>query len=153
MAFGKRSILKDVSISELQRMRDEGMSNAEIAENLDVCYHTIYKLLGKQPENIRKPRKVHNTYPVAKPIVQDIKPVVEEPIKEEPAACLVVQDKLIELSGTFGSYTISTLDKKVTMHIESNIITVEFDKLKEFISEICAIERNTKVMTASPEMW
>lgn len=50
-----RSLLADVSLSELQQMRENGLSNAEIAQNLNVSVHTINKYLG--PGGPRKPRE------------------------------------------------------------------------------------------------
>ena len=48
-----RSLLADVSLSELQQMRENGLSNAEIAQSLNVSTHTINKYLG--PGGPRKP--------------------------------------------------------------------------------------------------
>lgn len=45
-----RSLLNDVSLSELQELRAEGLSNREIAEKLDIGYQTVLKYLGKQPK-------------------------------------------------------------------------------------------------------
>lgn len=59
----KQSLEKTISISELQRLRAErGLSNAEIAEMLDVSVATVYKYLGpaKAPH---KPKTTH-TQPV-----------------------------------------------------------------------------------------
>lgn len=50
-----RSLLADVSLSELQQMRENGLSNYEIAQNLNVSTHTINKYLG--PGGPRKPRE------------------------------------------------------------------------------------------------
>lgn len=44
----KQSILSQVSVSELQHMRDEGYSNKEIAKRLDVSEASISKLLPSQ---------------------------------------------------------------------------------------------------------
>lgn len=48
-----KSLLADVSLSELQQMRENGLSNAEIAQSLNVSTHTINKYLG--PGGPRKP--------------------------------------------------------------------------------------------------
>lgn len=54
-----RTRLSDsVSLSELRHMREvEGLSNAEIAERLNVSVTIIYRYLGKQPPGMRKPYK------------------------------------------------------------------------------------------------
>ncbi len=45
-----RPLTDEVSLSELQEMRSEGLSNAEIAERLDVGVATIYRYLGPRPK-------------------------------------------------------------------------------------------------------
>ena len=64
------SIIHDVSCSELMHLRGQGLSNREIAEKLDCSKQTVYRLIGKQPEGIRAPRRtkdkpmpvVHETF-------------------------------------------------------------------------------------------
>lgn len=49
---------KEVSQSEMLTMRDEGMSNEEIASHLGVSYQTVLRYIGKQPKSIkRSPRE------------------------------------------------------------------------------------------------
>lgn len=49
MGMARRKLIDEVSIQELLQMREDGMSNKEIAKNLDVTYATVYALIGKQP--------------------------------------------------------------------------------------------------------
>lgn len=64
------SMYGQVSCGEMLHMREsEGMSNREIAERLDCSTATVYKMIGKQPEGIRAPRRtkkkpvvVHETF-------------------------------------------------------------------------------------------
>lgn len=51
MAYRRLSM--DVSTSEMLRLREEGMSNRQIAAQLDVSYNTILKYIGKEPRNPR----------------------------------------------------------------------------------------------------
>lgn len=44
---------RDLSKEELMHMREEGLSNAEIAERLDVSAQTVYARIGKNPPEIR----------------------------------------------------------------------------------------------------
>lgn len=48
-----RRLSKDVSTSEMLRLREEGMSNRQIAAQLDVHYNTVLKYIGKEPRNPR----------------------------------------------------------------------------------------------------
>lgn len=65
------SIMHEVSISELMHLRDQRLSNREIAEKLDCSVETVYRLIGKQPPGIRAPRRTKKPLP-ARP-----EPVVE----------------------------------------------------------------------------
>ena len=51
--MARRRLSKDVSTSEMLRLREEGMSNRQIAAQLDVHYNTILKYIGKEPRNPR----------------------------------------------------------------------------------------------------
>lgn len=56
-------LLADVSMAELHQLREEGMTNREIAEHLDVSVATIYRYLGKQPKKGSTTMKnTHSTY-------------------------------------------------------------------------------------------
>lgn len=50
----KRGILKDIDKATLVRMRQEGMSNQEIADHVGCSYQTIRNILGKQPPGMRR---------------------------------------------------------------------------------------------------
>ena len=66
------SIMHDVSISELMHLREQRLSNREIAEKLDCSVETVYRLIGKQPPGIRAPRRTKE-----KPLPALPAPVVE----------------------------------------------------------------------------
>ena len=51
--MARRRLSKDVSTSEMLRLREEGMSNRQIAAQLDVHYNTILKYIGKEPRSPR----------------------------------------------------------------------------------------------------
>ena len=48
-----RRLSRDVSVSEMLRLREEGVSNKQIAAQLDVHYNTVLKYIG--PER-KKPK-------------------------------------------------------------------------------------------------
>ena len=47
-----RSITHDLDASTLLHMRSEGKSNSQIAKVLDCSLDTVYRLIGKQPQEI-----------------------------------------------------------------------------------------------------
>ena len=136
----KRSLMEIVSVREMQEMRDnEGMSNNEIAEALDVSYMTVYKYIGAQPKGLRKARKV---------------PQDRQPIKEEPApACLVLQNRNIELHGVVGVYGIDCKAQSVHITYNGHDMWIPFDKLGTFIDELKAIHRKIDFLAVTKDMW
>ena len=48
----KRRISDDVSIGEMLKMREQGMTNHDIAKSLGCNYVTILKYIGKQPKGL-----------------------------------------------------------------------------------------------------
>lgn len=141
----RRKLLKDVSADELMTMRGEGMTNQEIADALSVSYKTVLLLIGPQPKELRKKpefkteRRPQQTFRNGQSV--------------SPQACLVVANKVVELAGVFGNYTIPIHDRVVNISIGDNSITVPFDKLNDFVKELQAIGRKTEELIFSNEMW
>lgn len=48
--MARRRLSKDVSTSEMLRLREEGMSNKKIAAQLDVHYNTVLNYIGPEPK-------------------------------------------------------------------------------------------------------
>lgn len=147
-----RSILDDVTIDELLQMREQGMTNAEIADALDVGVNTVVRYIGKQPKGLRKPYERKEPRPV-------------EPKHEEtaPTACLVVQNREIELHGLHGKYTVSCKEREVLASVnifEDMDVVISLDdienivkKLGEISAELQAIARKVNELNVSNEMW
>lgn len=53
----RRKLLDDVSMQELYGMREQGLSNTEIAERLDCSYVTVLRYMGKS-DNRRERRAI-----------------------------------------------------------------------------------------------
>ena len=51
--MARRRLDLDVTVQEMLRLREEGMSNKQIAGQLDVHYNTILKYIGKEPRSPR----------------------------------------------------------------------------------------------------
>lgn len=143
----KKKLMDEISISELQHMREEGMSNQEIADVLGVTYATVFRYLGRQPKGLRK-----KPTPSATPELQKAMPVYacsnpnQELQKEEEEDILLLSDeKITVLGGTVGYYTISDKRKSVRISIgkDENEIEVPFEKFPDFIQELMRILKNS----------
>lgn len=66
---------KDVSTSEMMTLRSNGKTNAEIAKLLDVAYSTVHRLIGPQPDGMRKKYERR---------AKALPPVGDKPIPEMP---------------------------------------------------------------------
>ena len=138
-------LTRDLSYSELMTMRESGMTNQEIADSLDTSYKSVLAVIGKQPKDLRKKPEFHVDQP--RPTFGS-EPVVE------PAACLVVANRQIELAGLFGSYTIPIQNKVVSVTIpDQGSVHIPFEQLDEFICELQAIQRKLPSLTNTAEMW
>lgn len=120
---------------KMSDLRDQGLSNSQIALELGVCYQTVRRFLGKQPDMLRVPwgnLKAHATGDSF---------VCEEPKKQpEPEKKKSVL-KLVSTVSTFaGSEFFYKVDaERHVVHI-SHGIGVAFDLTKEqldaFLSEL-----------------
>ena len=61
-----RKLLADMDKTQLLKMRDEGMSNKEIAQAVGCCDVTIRKLIGRQPDWITQKNKATGYAAMAK---------------------------------------------------------------------------------------
>lgn len=141
-----RSLIQDVSISELEQMRENGMTNQEIADAIGVSYQTIRKLIGRQPPGLRKPGVYHRPN------------FVQSEPKEEPPATLIVEDRALKLAGLYASYKIMVKNKLINVILDTSegvspAMEIPFDQIDTFIQELQAIQRHVKGMTIGNEMW
>lgn len=139
----RSSTLKYITRDEMLVMRTEqNMSNHEIAKALDCSYDYVLNMIGKQPSGM--PRKPRNPVVRSKP---------EEPVKEETPACLVVTNRMTELTGTLGAYLADFKDRKLIIWMNNETITVKLDDISQFITELQAIQRKDAEIRMTNEMW
>lgn len=138
------SLMREVSMSELLHMREDGMSNHEIAKALDVSYQTVLRMIGKQPSSLRKPAVRGFAMPVnASPV----------PEKEEPEACLAVLGRSVSLKGDAGEYSLDCGADVLVIKLDGGILYVPFRKIEGLINELAAIQRNIPRVKTGNEMW
>lgn len=50
-----KRIDSEVSQQEMMRLREEGLTNKQIADRLDLCTRTVVRYIGTQPKGLRAP--------------------------------------------------------------------------------------------------
>ena len=131
-----RKLSKDVDMTTLYSMRDQGMSNQEIADTLGVSYMTILRYIGKNPNRAKRSTSVRKANPTnPDPVVSTKKYDQPDIVKE---AALVSGDILYSMQGSVGTYEINPKEK--TIRICKDRIT--YDELDTVITELSRIRDN-----------
>lgn len=131
-----RRLSKDVDMTTLYSMRDQGMSNQEIADTLGVSYMTILRYIGKNPNRAKRSTSVRKANPTnPDPVVSTKKYDQPDIVKE---AALVSGDILYSMQGSVGTYEINPKEK--TIRICKDRIT--YDELDTVITELSRIRDN-----------
>lgn len=137
-------------MSELMQMREDGMSNREIADSLGVSYTCIKNYLGPQPKGMRKYR--------SKGVVYGRVQNQPEP-EPEVEPCLVIGNRVIIATGLAYEYEINCSTQTLTMYkpgdrnIRPMTWDLSFDDIDQVISELQAISRNISKCKNTSEMW
>lgn len=157
----RKSLSSEVTISEMMSMREQGMSNQEIADALEISRVTVIRYIGAQPEHITKEKlsegqqKRHERRAVAT--------VATKPDEEIPA-CLAVTSKVYELEGNVGKYRLEAGKDVVGITVKADVegevipfmpppFPIKLDAIDDFINELRAIQRNAKKLNGGFEMW
>lgn len=122
-----KSLMKSVSLQELQELRANGLTNMEIAKRLDVGYSTICRYLGRGDSWTRAP------YGSLKTKAKD----VEKPVEKPPVLKCVT--RILEYEGSQMRYTV--LPDAGSVHMKAMASaedTWRFNKetLETFITEL-----------------
>lgn len=135
-------LLNDVTIEELKTMRENGMSNQQIADALGVHYTTILAHLGPQPKDMKR-SYTRKAKPAPAPA----------PEPEEETVGLVVQNKKIDLDGLFARYCVDCKKGEILIEISETMVLIRRENLDDFINELKALRRNLDKLTVQNEMW
>ena len=135
------NLTNEISVSELLKMRESGMSNSEIAESLDVGCSTIYRYLGGGGPRRQTRRALH---------VPERTAAKDEPVQ----ACLKMEPSEIRLTGAYGKYAFAPDGDSISVIIDVDyFFSVPRDQLSTFIRELQAIERNIGKVKTQLEVW
>lgn len=154
----RKRLLDDISVNELLEFRNEGYTNSQIAEMLDVSNTTIYNMIGKMPDEMiakaKREAAVQGGFARWEKAAKNKENVQTEGERKEmvenSAACLVVVNRKVNLQGTIGLYEVDCENKKVTMR---PVEEIGFDNLNAYINELQAISRKIDQMSVGNEMW
>ena len=161
--------IKDMDKTELLKMREDGMTNAQIASALGCSQCSIYNLIGKQPEEMTRASRVMTAYngraaKANKRIDGTSMPAAQPPRggtavrEEEPKKCVLVVKTLppmpIPLHGEFMDYVISADRTSVDVETEQGrcLLQIPMEKIDTFIAELSAIKRNAS-SGAAGQFW
>ncbi|MCR5826370.1 MAG: hypothetical protein K6G54_07375 [Oscillospiraceae bacterium] len=155
-----RNLMKDVSIDEMMRMRESGMTNQDIANALGCSYSAVYNRIGKQPyahhgvaEKVVLPPKVRAAE--LKAVSSPAASIVEKPPVNGPEASLVVEDRTVSLTGLCASYVVSSKEKRVLVCISPDgpSFCMDFADIEAFAAELSAIRDRLNSLALTNEMW
>ena len=154
----RKRLLDDISVNELMEFRNEGYTNSQIAEMLDVSNTTIYNMIGKMPDEMiakaKREAAVQGGFArwekAAKNKGNEHVEGEKKEMTENRAACLVVVNRKVNLQGTIGLYEVDCENKKVTMR---PVEEIGVDNLNAYINELQAISRKIDQMSVGNEMW
>ena len=146
MRFSKGHKLTDeISVQEMLEYREQGFTNKEIAELLDVHQATIYKYIGRRTglPHQKKPRKAKKTvldpeqYAACKAHIEAKKAEAEPP---KPKNRLKIENVVTRVTGEAGGYTIDQSKKEVS--IDRGVW--KFDELAALLGDIEAIRQEVR---------
>lgn len=150
----KRPLTDTISVAEMMRMRESGMSNAEIARAVGAGYSTVARYLGAQPgRGGRVSASIPQQAIDIKPRVERTERPVEKPTEEVYEGVLPVVNRRVSLKGEFGEYEVDQKDKKVTFAFSDMVAEISYEEWQIFAKEVTAISRHISKEGLSPEIW
>lgn len=138
-----QKLLNEVNIIEMREMRESGMSNREIAQNLGVSYAYVLKLIGKQPPELTAQTHARRGRIVAttgrKPNRTTFDSPDAAPDEDLPAA-LMVQNSIVELVSMDANRTYIVDKSAQTVELVGGF-KIDLPTLGSIVAELSAIQR------------
>lgn len=125
-----RAITREISVQEMQEMRERGMTNQQIADSLEINYQTVLRYLGKQPAGMRS--EYGGSY---RPQDARTDVVAKQPERE---STLHVLSSTTVCDGTHGKYTFYNGMGVVAVEFKAESGKLQLDKngLEAYIMEL-----------------
>ena len=132
----RKSLASEIDITELQTMRQNGMTNRQIADNIGVSQNTVYRYLGKQPAMLRA---TPGTYSAAVQKKKEEGNITVLPAPAKPGKLRIIAQTSI-VAGKYHQYTIS-LPGCVTIAGSDNGNGLKLAKkdMEEYITELMEV--------------
>lgn len=143
----KKSLTSEVSVSEMQQMRSEGMNNQQIADRLGCCVRTVIRYIGKQPAMLRAAYGSQSAKTTG--IIESEKPTTTVLPTKKSGLHIIAQTKIME--GKYHQFTINSFgnisivskcqDQKLQLNQKGmeELIMELMDAYSE-LSECCAVK-------------
>lgn len=129
----RRKLTDEVSVEEMLKMREAGMTNQDIADSLDTTVCTVRRYIGLQPGSRRRP---------------DAAPGIDRAGKADAKiyAALTVTNRTLDLAGAVAEYSIDTKSGKVLFQVKGidACMEISFEQWPDFCLEVQGIERHLK---------
>lgn len=122
-----RRLTDQVSVDEMLKMREAGMTNQDIANSLNASVITVRRYIGTQAGN--RSRRMET------PVRATAAPV--------PAPALAVSNRVTYLEGAVAEYTVDTKSETVLFQAKGTeaCVGITFDQWEAFCQEVQAIQR------------
>lgn len=150
----RKRLTDSVSVEELIQMYENGMSFRDIGDSLGVSYQTIRTHL----KGLVTPRGVGGYHARRIPAetfrVQTQNADMQQmDVQNSANACMVVENKLINLEGTIGKYMVDAKSKIIVCQIAGATFDMQPDTIPALVEELKALGRNVSQMAVGCEMW
>lgn len=147
----RRKLTETISVDELKSMYDNGMSVVDISNALEVSTATVYRYLRGQTN--RRGGRCASRIPAKEFRVAEPKTKQDMADYNAMNACLVVEDRTINLVGEVGKYMVFTAKKCVLCDIAGATLELQFDAIPGLVEELKALGRNVGSLVGCCEMW
>ncbi len=111
-----------VTASEMMALREQGMSNHDIAKSLDVSIQTVRRYIGNQGGHMESLEAFRDTPPKKKETKTETK--VEAPMYEPIIERYKIRGFDVELDGE---------DRDVTIATEEDVIVIPYDHIPDLV--------------------
>lgn len=148
----RKKLTDSVSVDELVRMYNSGMSFGDIGNSLGVSYQTIRNYLIGVVEPRARGGRCASKIPGSS-LHAKSRTLENMAVQNAVNACLVVEERTIGLVGQVGRYVVHSGEKNILCQLDDTTITLQIDAIPGFIEELKALMRNVGAMTTGCEMW